>query len=143
MSTIYEILEDYPAVNNVTELLDSDILILPNKKKEGSFGEKQPLGLADLNKNLKIKYYCDGKLSYRFEASIDGFLNLGILVVQLVNFAANLLVISNYITKSHNSDKVKITIVHGDLYNNCQIDVFEGNGYDISENISNLKGNYK
>ena len=91
----------------------------------------------------KIKYYCDGKLSYRFEASIDGFLNLGILVVQLVNFAANLLVISNYITKSHNSDKVKITIVHGDLYNNCQIDVFEGNGYDISENISNLKGNYK
>lgn len=137
LSTIYDILEDYPTVNNITELLDSDILILPNKKKEGSFGQCQPLELANINKNLKIKYYCDGEPSIRFEASTE--LDIGLIVVQLV---ANLVVISDYIIKHHKTDDVKSTIVHGN-FNNCQINVFEGNGSDVSREIIKLKDNYK
>ena len=72
MTTIYNILEDYPTVNDITEFLDSDILILPNKK-------------------------------------------------------------------FHKDDNVKTTIVHGNLNNNCQINVFEGNGFDVSKDILSLK----
>ena len=139
MTTIYKILEDYPTANDITELLDSDILILPNKKKEGSFGKDQPLGLVDFNKDLKIKYYCNGKPSIRFEASADGFLDLGYMVFNLVSFVVSLTTISDYIKKFHKDDNVKTTIVHGNLNINCQINVFEGNGFDVSKDILSLK----
>lgn len=139
MTTVYKILEDYPTVNDITELLDSDILILPNKKKEGSFGKDQPLGLVDFNKDLKIKYYCNGKPYTRFEASADDFLDLGYMVFNIVNFVASLIAISGFIKKFHKDDNVKTTIVHGNLNNNCQINVFEGNGSDVSKDILSLK----
>jgi hypothetical protein len=139
LTTIYKILEDYSTANDITELLDSDILILPNKKKEDSFGKDQPLGLVDFNKDLKIKYYCNGKPYTRFEASADVFLDLGCMVFNLASFVASLITISNYIKKNHKYDNVKITIVHGNLNNNCQINVFEGNGSDVSKDILSLK----
>jgi hypothetical protein len=139
LSTIYDILEDYPTVNNITELMDSDILILPNKKKEGSFGQYQPLELANINKDLKIKYYCDGEPSIRFEASTE--LDIGLIVVPVVTNLV-VMVISDYIIKHHKTDDVKSTIIHGN-FNNCQINVFEGNGSDVSREILKLKDNYK
>lgn len=143
MSTIYDILKDYPTVNNSIELLNSDILILPNKKKDGSFGKYQPLELANLNKDLKIKCYCDGKLYTRFEASADSLLDIGCIVVKSLSCIVSFLRISDYIKKYHQDNKIKITIVHGNLYNNCKISVFEGNGSDISRKVLNLEDNYK
>jgi hypothetical protein len=142
LTTIHEILKDYPIINNVNELLDSDILILPIKKKDGSFGQKQPLGLAYLNKDLRVKFYCNGNPSLRFEASCESFLDLGNLII-LANFLASLATISDYIKKFHKDDNVKTTIVHGNVYNNCQINVYQGNGSDVSRDILTLKDNFR
>ncbi|VVB84417.1 Uncharacterised protein [uncultured archaeon] len=75
MSTIYDILKEYPDVDHVQDILDADILILPNKKNEGLFGQHQPLELVYQNNELKIKCYCNGEPPVRYEAS-DGLWNL-------------------------------------------------------------------
>lgn len=136
LSTIYDILKEYPDVDNLQDFLDSDILILPNKKNEGSFGTNQPLELALQNKNLKIKCYSNGKPLLRFEACSDSLLELGVFIlINSLNYIDSLMTLSDLIEKKYGNRNVKYTIIHGDVYNNCTINNYQGNGSDVAREM--------
>lgn len=135
--TIGEILKNYPKMDNVAELLDSDILVLP-LHKDGAFGAYQQFGFK--NDKLKIKYYTDGKPVFRFEASVETLINLGELIVSSI---AALAALAGLMQKNHKGDTVNITI---NVYsgNNVYIsNTYEGDGSDVGREISNIRKNLK
>jgi len=135
--TLDEILEGYPKIENVSELLDSDILVFP-LHKDGAFGQKQLFEIK--NDKLKLKYYCDGKPTFSFQASVDTIINLAMLIV---NSITGLVIIADSIQKNHKSDTVNITI-NVPTVNNFYIgDTYEGSGSDVSGEILDLKEHFR
>jgi hypothetical protein len=136
-TTIDQILKGYPEMGNIAELLDSDILVLP-LHKNGAFGEGQQFGIK--NDKLKIKYYTDDKPAFRFEASVDTLINLGILIVSSI---AALVVLADSIQRNHKGDIINITI-NVNSGNNVYINkTFVGYGSDVGREILDLKENLK
>lgn len=135
MSTIYDILKEYPDVDHVQDILDSDILILPNKKNSGQFGQHQPLDLAYNMKELKIKYYCNGNPSPTFEAG-GGLWELGVFILINSNKYMDILMkLSDYIEEKYGNRNVKYTIIYGNVYENCTFNYYQGKGSDVSKEM--------
>ncbi len=135
--TIDQILKGYPEMDNIAELFDSDILVLP-LHKNGAFGEDQQFGIK--NDKLKIKYYTDDKPAFRFEASVDTLINLGVLIVSSI---AALVILADSIQKNYKGDIINITI-NVNSGNNVYISkTYEGDGSDVGREILNLRENLK
>jgi hypothetical protein len=143
LSTIYDILKEYPDVDDLQDKLDSDILILPNKTNSGLFGQHQPLDLAYQNKELKIKYYCNGNPSAPFEAS-GGLWELGVFIlINSFNYIDILMTLSDFIELKYGNRNVKFTIVHGNVYKNCIFNNYQGNGSAVAKEMLPSNDNFR
>lgn len=137
--TITEILEGYPEINNLSELLDSDILILPLHKDDNTFGSKQ-FEIAEEDKTIRIKYYKTDTTRYEFQASVDTVINLGLLVVSAIDVLTRL---AELLKERHREDTIKTTI-YAPTVNNYYIgNTFNGSGTDVGNQILEFEDNIR
>jgi hypothetical protein len=137
--TIYKFLKNYPKVDNLSELLDSDVMVLPLHREDNAFGSNQSK-ISEENKDLNIKYYATDKTRYSFEAGLDNYINLGILIVSSIEILTKL---AKWIQEKHSKDIIETSIyIH--IGNNFYAgNTFSGNGTNIGTEIVDFKNKLK
>ena len=140
-----EVIDDYIKLNNIDDLFNSDILILPGMK-EGAFLLTQPLQMKNEYEDLEIKVYSTSQenLRYYATASYLEFINLGCLVVSTIS---GLITIANFIKKKY--EPKKGTIINICLFNKTKNNTYilhhyEGgvNNFYINE-LDKMKDDFK
>lgn len=136
--TLDEILKDYPKIDNLSELLDSEILVLPLHTDDDAFGIKQ-FEISKENKDIQIKYYKTDKTKFRFQActeSTDTYIALGSLIVSCIGILPQL---AKWIKEKYGEETVNTTTyVHvGDNY--YVGNTFNGTGNTIGNEIISFK----
>lgn len=137
--TIDEILQGYPQVNNLSELLDSDVLVLPINKEEDMFDGWQEL-ISEQNKDIRIKYYTTNKTRTCVGCQTEFYINVGILVISTIELLTKVI---EWIREKHNEDPIDISIhVHtGDNY--YVSNTFKGNGNNVVNEMEIFKNKLK
>lgn len=132
-----EILEGYSKLDNIDELFNSDVLILPNIKENGLF-YNQPTYFP----GIQAKLYQDPKKpsTIRLSASIIEYLDFGSIVL-LTSLISNVIAIYQYVKGSYEDRNVQINFyikIENDGYLNSQ---YRGKAsdIDIEKEINNIK----
>ena len=136
--TIDDILKDYPRLDNINELLDSDILILPLHKNDDEmvFGCDQPNNIQIRIDNEKIKYYCDKNTKYSFTASASDYLMLGSMIISSIDI---LFMLAGWIKEKYKNKNINITCYIKNE-SNCYINnTFIGRSSDFENIIKDFK----
>lgn len=123
--TLDEILENYIKLDNIDDLLDSDILILPIDKKEG-YLLSQPFDMIRNCGEVDIRYYAydQNKIEYHVFASTWQYIQMGAVIVSTI---AGLVEICNFVMKKHGNDgNTRINI---QLFNKTVNNTYIGHDY--------------
>lgn len=127
-----QLLADYPKIENVDELFDSDVLILPNDKIHGRF-----LNQRTTIPGLKTKAYHDPKepLHSDLSANAQQVFDLGEYVFSAINLAASLVTIMSCFKKDHEDREISfnnyIEIQNAKTINNYLVHPYKGIASDI------------
>lgn len=131
-----KVIENYVELNNIDDLFDSDILIIP-WTKEGAFRFTQPLEIKHEHEDLKIKYYAADQENLRYYATASDseiIIFLGYLVVS--NFDS-LIRIADFLKNKY--ENTKSTIININLFNKTENNTYILNPYE--GNINNFQVN--
>ena len=130
-----KVIENYVELNNIDDLFDSDILIIP-WTKEGAFRLTQPLEIKHEYEDLKIKYYAADQenLRYNVTASDLDIIFLGYLIVS--NFDSLIRIADFLMNKYENKTS---TIININLFNKTENNKYILNPYE--GDINNFKIN--
>ena len=121
-----EVIENCVKLNNIDDLFDTDILIIP-WTKDGSFRLTQPFEIRDEYKDLKIKYYAADQenLTYYATASDSDIILLGYLIVSNFN---SLIRIADFLIKQY--ENRPSTIININLFNKTENNKYILNNYE-------------
>ena len=140
-----EILRNYFKLDNLDDLLNSDILILPSNK-EGGFRNIQPLDMVTEFDELDIKYYVkdQDQIKRYLSASYLDCLDIGVLLVSNIN---SLIAIADFLFKRYEGTlKINIQLfnktVHNTyIYNDYEGDVNNFYNYDVEKMKNDFEHN--
>ena len=140
--TIDDILKDFPRLDNINDLLDSDILILPvyRNEDEMAFGDNQPSNVQI--ENLKIEYYYDDKTKFRFVASAAGsdILILGSIILTSIDIFIQL---AGWIKEKYKDKNININCYIKNESNYYFTNTFIGKSSDFENSIRDLNEKMK
>jgi len=138
-----EILKGFVELNNVDDLFDSDILILPYHT-DGAFRSTQPLDIKKDCKSLNIKYYTENQNEPRihFTASSSDIIDIGVFVVSTLSA---LITIGQFLFKKYgNKEIINIQQFNKTVNNNFVYHIYEGDVYKFcTEEINKMKEDFK
>lgn len=142
-----EILKDFVKLNNVDDLFNSDILILPLNK--GRAFEDDQLDIKKEYQNINIKYYAENQenLTCHFTAaySPQDIIELGPIIISTIS---GLITIGEYIIKkcvsNDTNHTIKIQLYNKNINNNYNVHIYEGDVYNYCTNeIERMKEDFK